>query len=67
MGRKANGSGLLLQKKNNEKKEIEFELRYLFPLALQERLQWMQTKSREMFNLLKQNGQRKTAASIKLK
>lgn len=67
MGKKANGSGLLLLKKDNEKKEIEFELRYLLSLTVQERFQLMQTKSREMLNLLEQNGYRKTTEVIKRK
>jgi hypothetical protein len=67
MGKKANGSGLLLLKKDDEKKEIEFELRYLHSLTVQERFQLMQNKSREMLNLLEQNGHRKTAEIIKRK
>ena len=67
MGIKANGRGLLLLKKDDEKKEIEFELRYLLSLTVQERFQLMQTKSREMLNLLEQNGHRKTAEVIKRK
>jgi len=67
MGIKANGRGLLLLKKDDEKKEIEFELRYLLSLTVQERFQLMQTKSREMLNLLEQNGHRKTTEVIKRK
>jgi hypothetical protein len=41
MGKKANNSGLLLLKKDDEKKEIEFELHYLLSLTIQERFQLM--------------------------
>ena len=67
MGKKANDKGLLFLKKDDEKKEIEFELRYLLSLTVHERFQLMQTKSREMLNLLEQNGHRKTAEIIKRK
>jgi hypothetical protein len=67
MGKKVNDNGLLLLKKDDEKKEIEFELRYLLSLTIQERFQLMQNKSREMLNLLEQNGHRKTTEVIKRK
>ncbi|MEI6614444.1 MAG: hypothetical protein WCL37_06070 [Chrysiogenales bacterium] len=67
MGKKANGNGLLLLKKDDEKKEIEFELRYLLSLTIQERFQLMQNKSREMIALLEQNGHRKAAELLKRK
>jgi len=66
MGKKANGS-LLLLKKDDEKKEIEFELQYLLSLTVQERFQLMLKKSREMLALLEQNGHRKAAAVLKRK
>ena len=66
MGKKANGKILLL-KKDNEKKEMDFELQYLLSLTIRERFLLMQTKSREMRNLLEQNGHRKSAEILKRK
>jgi len=66
MGKKANGS-LLLLKKDDEKKEIEFELQYLLSLTLQQRFRLMKIKSREMLALLVQNGHRKAAEVLKRK
>ncbi len=59
--------GVLLLKKDDEQKEIEFELQYLLSLTVQERFQLMRRKSREMLALLKQNGHGKTAEVIKRK
>jgi hypothetical protein len=67
MGKKANGRGVLLLKKDDEKKEIEFELEYLLSLTVRERFQLMQKKSREMLALLSQNGRRKAAEVVKRK
>ena len=67
MGKKASGNGLLLLKKDDEKKEIEFELQYLLSLTIQERFQLMLRKSREMQALLEQNGHGKTAEVLKRK
>jgi hypothetical protein len=67
MGKKVNNCGVLLLKKDNEKKEIEFELQYLLSLTVQERFQLMQRKSREMLALLEQNGHGKTAEVLKRK
>lgn len=67
MGKKAKGNGLLLLKKDDEKKEIEFELQYLLSLTIQERFQLMRRKSREMLALLEQNGHGKTAEVVKRK
>ena len=66
MGKKANGRILLL-KKDDEKKERDFELRYLLSLTVKERFQLMQRKSREMRDLLEQNGHRKAAEILKRK
>lgn len=66
MGKKANGKILLL-KKDNEKKEMDFELQYLLSLTIKERFLLMQNKSREMRNLLEQNGHRKAAEILKRK
>ena len=67
MGKKARGRSVLLLKKDDEKKEIEFELRYLLSLTVQERFRLMQRKSREMLALLSQNGHRKASEVIKRK
>jgi len=66
MGKKANG-GLLLLKRDDEKKEIEFELEYLLSLTLQQRFRLMQKKNREMLALLKQNGHGKAFEIYKRK
>lgn len=66
MGKKANGV-LLLLKRDDEKKEIEFELEYLLSLTVQQRFRLMQKKSREMLALLEQHGHRKAAEILKRK
>ncbi|MCJ7525910.1 MAG: hypothetical protein MUP71_11930 [Candidatus Aminicenantes bacterium] len=66
MGNKANGTILLLNK-DNEKKEMDFELQYLLSLTIKERFLLMQKKSREMRDLLEQNGHRKAAEILKRK
>ena len=66
MGNKANGTILLLNK-DNEKKEMDFELQYLLSLTIKERFLLMLKKSREMRNMLEQNGHRKTAGILKRK
>jgi hypothetical protein len=66
MGKKANGRILLL-KKDDERKERDFELQYLLSLTVNERFLLMQRKSREMRDLLEQNGHRKTAEILKRK
>jgi hypothetical protein len=58
---------VLLLKKDDEQKEIEFELQYLLSLTVQERFQLMRRKSREMLALLEQNGHGKTAEVVKRK
>jgi hypothetical protein len=64
MGIKANGKILLL-KKDDEKKEVDFELQYLLSLTIKERFLLMRKKSLEMRNLLEQNGHRKAAEILK--
>ena len=66
MAKQANGKVLLL-KKDNEKKEMDFELQYLLSLTVKERFLLMQKKSREMMDLLEQNGHRKAAEILKRK
>ena len=67
MGKKVNSRGVLLLKKDDEQKEIEFELQYLLSLTVQERFQLMRRKNREMLALLEQNGHRKAAEIFKRK
>jgi hypothetical protein len=67
MGKKVNSRSVLLLKKDDEQKEIEFELQYLLSLTVQERFQLMRRKSREMLALLEQNGHGKTAEVVKRK
>jgi hypothetical protein len=67
MGKKVNSRGVLLLKKDDEQKEIEFELQYLLSLTVQERFQLMRRKSREMLALLEQNGHGKTAEILRRK
>lgn len=52
---------------NNERKEIEFELKYLASLSTKERFTMMIKKTEEMVTLLKKSGHRKTAAIIKIR
>jgi len=53
--------------KDDEDKEIEFELDYLTSLTTQERFELMFRKTREMLRLLKRNERRKTTEVIKRK
>jgi len=57
--------GILVLKKGNEDREIEFELRYLSSLTLEERFSAMLAKSRELNINLAKNGHRRTAAITK--
>lgn len=59
--------GILVLKDQDEKKEIEFELRYLSSLSLGERFRRMQEKSLELKTNLEKNGHRKTPQIIKRK
>lgn len=52
--------GILLLKNSNEKKEIEFELKYLSSLSLRQRFVLMQNKTQELKNNLEKNGHRIT-------
>lgn len=51
--------------KNNPKKEIEFELKYLKSLSLKERFALMFKKTQEMVNLLEKSGHRRPFKVIK--
>ena len=56
---------ILKLEKDDERKEIEFELDYLTSLTTQQRFQMMIQKSREMVLLLRRNGHRKSTQIIK--
>ena len=51
--------------KDDEEKEIEFELDYLTSLTTRQRFQLMADKTREMLSLLKKDANRKTTEIIK--
>ena len=53
--------------RDNEDKEIEFELGYLLSLSVQQRFEMMFKKSKEISELLIQNGHRKSDKVIKRK
>lgn len=59
--------GILLLKDSNEEKEIEFELKFLSSLSLEQRFSLMMEKTQELKNNLKKNGHRTTAQIIKRK
>ena len=59
--------GILVLRKPDEKREIEFELNYLSSLSLSQRFLLMQTKSRELKSNLINNGHRETTPIIKRK
>ena len=56
---------VLKLEKDDERKEIQFELDYLASLTTRQRFKMMLKKSREMLLLLKQNGHRKSTQVIK--
>lgn len=58
---------ILVLDKNDEDKEIDFELSYLASLTINERISLMENKSKEMKSILKKNGHRKTPQIIKRK
>ena len=59
--------GILVQKKPDEKREVEFELNYLSSLSMEQRFLLMQNKTRELLLNLVKNGHRKTPQIIKRK
>ena len=59
--------GLLILRKGDEKRELEFELSYLTSLSLHDRFALMLNKSRELKNNLEKNGHRAAPAIIKRK
>ena len=56
---------VLKLKKHDEKKEIEFELKYLLSLTTRQRFKMMFKKSEEIKRLLEKSGHRKTSEIIK--
>lgn len=56
---------VLKLEKDDDRKEIQFELDFLASLTTQQRFEMMRKKSREMILLLKQNGHRKSTQVIK--
>ena len=56
---------VLKLEKDDEQREIEFELDYLTSLTTQQRFQMMIQKSREMILLLRRNEHRKSTQIIK--
>ena len=58
---------VLKLKKHDEKKEIDFELKYLRSLTTRERFEMMFKRSGQVARLLKRNGRRKTTKVIKRK
>jgi hypothetical protein len=59
--------GILVLRKPDRKKEIEFELQYLASLSLNQRFSLMLEKSKELKTNLINNGHRETSAIIKRK
>ena len=53
--------------RNNEKNEIDFELKYLMSLTISQRFYMMFEKSRQMIKMLKNNGYRTVNKIIKRK
>lgn len=56
---------ILKLSRHNEKKEIEFELKFLIGLSTKQRFQMMFNKSREIRALIKKHGYGKTTQIIK--
>ena len=56
---------VLKLKRDDERREIKFELDYLASLTTRQRFQMMTQKSREMILLLNRNGRRKSSQVIK--
>ena len=59
--------GILVLPEANEKKEIEFELKYLSSMSLRQRFVLMQNKTQELKTNLEKNGHRTTPEIIKRK
>lgn len=62
---KGNAMAILKKRRNDERAEIEFELDYLASLTTQQRFDMMFRKTREMVDLRKRHGRRRTTEVIK--
>jgi hypothetical protein len=67
MDRRKNPQGILILKKADEDREIEFEVGYLRSLTPRQRFTLMQRKSREMRALLRRHGHGTTPSISKRK
>lgn len=56
---------ILKLNKHNERKEMEFELKYLKSLSVKKRFEVMFKKSKEMVDLLERSGHRRPSEIIK--
>ena len=56
---------VLKLEKDDEKREIEFELRYLNSLTTKERFLMMQNRSEEIKKMLRKHGYRKSTEIVK--
>ncbi len=56
---------ILKLQRHNTKKEIEFELKFLKSLSIEERFAMMFKKTKEMVNLLEKSGYRRPFEVIK--
>lgn len=60
-------SPVLKLNRNNEEKEIWFELKYQLSLTTRQRFEMMFKKTKEMISLLEKSGHRKASEIIKRK
>lgn len=56
---------ILKLNRHNERKEIEFELKYLKSLSVKQRFEMLFRKTKEMINLLEKSGHRRSFKIIK--
>jgi hypothetical protein len=56
---------ILKLNKHNQKKEIEFELKFLKSLSIKQRFELMFKKTKEIIDLLKKGGHRRSFTIIK--
>ncbi|PIQ88768.1 MAG: hypothetical protein COV72_06815 [Candidatus Omnitrophica bacterium CG11_big_fil_rev_8_21_14_0_20_42_13] len=58
-------ASILKLKRHNEKKEIDFELRYLKSLSVKQRFNLMRRKTKEIVDLLEKSGHRRAFKIVK--
>lgn len=58
-------SAVLKLRRHNKQKEVDFELKYLQSLTIQQRFRMVFEKSKQMRELLKRSGHRKAFEIIK--